>query len=130
MSSMNVRGTGGLDDLAKALAEAQRQAVAEGKKVVGRGCLNIKKDWQARWRGLTALGGISHTINYDVRATGSLIRGEVGPDHSKGAQAPLAHIPEYGLPQTPPRPGGAPALDAELPNFERFVGELGERLLS
>lgn len=129
MSRVNVRTTG-LGELGAVLAAAQRDAVAEGKKVVGQGCLNIKRDWQARWRGLTGLGGLPRTINYDVQATGTLIRGEVGPDHARGGQAALAHIPEYGLPQTPPRPGGAPALAAERPAFERFAGELGQRLLS
>jgi hypothetical protein len=129
---MTVKVTvGGLDQLIEAFAKADRDAVPEAKKVTGRGCLNIKKDWQARWTGLTALPGLPRTITYDVTAGRDWVRGEVGPDRRRGGQAALAHIPEYGMPQknTPPRPGGRPAIEAEAPRFERALEALGEDLL-
>ena len=129
---MTVRVTvGGLDKLIEAFEKADRDAVPEAKKVTGRGCLNIKNDWKARWTGLKALPGLPRTITYDVTAGRDWILGEVGPDHRRGGQATLAHIPEYGMPQknTPAHPGGRPALDAEEPRYERAVEALGEDLL-
>lgn len=128
---MTVRVNSGLDRLVATFESADRRVLPEAEKVVGKGCGNIKKDWKARWRNLTALRGLPHTINYDVVLHGDTVIGEVGPDHRRGGQSTLAHIPEYGMARknTRPHPGGRPALEAEAPKFERALGDLGEDLL-
>jgi hypothetical protein len=122
---------GGLDQLIAAFDKADRDAIPEAKKVAGRGALNVKKDWQDRWRNLQGLRGLPRTITYDVTAGRGWVRAQIGPDRRRGGQAALAHIPEYGMPQknTPPHPGGRPALEAEAPRFERALEALGEDLL-
>lgn len=115
--------------LEAAFDDAARDIVPEAKKVVSKGCQNIKRDWRARWQNLKGLQGLPRTIDYDVHVQGTAVRGEVGPNHARGGQAPLAWIPEYGAPHTAPRPGGSPALAAEGPRFTEAAGDLGERLL-
>lgn len=121
----------GVDELAAALDAAAEEVTPELRKVGAKGALNIKRGWQDRWRNLTGLQDLPRTITYDTSVRGTLVTVEVGPDHRRGGQAALAHIPEYGLakPRTPARPGGRPALEAELPNVERYAAELGARLL-
>ena len=121
----------GLDDLGDAFESAARNVVPEGKKVVGKGSLNIKRDWQRRWSGLEHAGGLPRTINYDVDVKGTLIDGEVGPNLDRGGQAPLGGFleNEYGTPWSAPRPAGQPALDAEEPRFVAAVEKLGVDLL-
>lgn len=121
----------GLRQVEAMLDSAHDDAVPEGKKVVGKGSNNIKKDWRQRWSGLDHAGGLPHTINYDVKVKGTVIDGEIGPDLAKGGQAPLGGFLEleYGTRWSAPQPAGAPALDAEAPRFERAVADLGAKLL-
>lgn len=122
----------GLKELRAVLDGADREILPEVGKVVSKGALNIKRDWQARWRGLTRLPGLARTITYDTETRGQIASAEIGPDHRRGGQAPLAHIPEYGMPQTntPPHPGGRPALEAEAPRFERALADVAGDLLT
>ncbi|HEX5996950.1 MAG TPA: hypothetical protein VFY84_17545 [Jiangellales bacterium] len=110
------------------LDEAARDVIPQGKKVVGQGCNNIKRDVKRRWSGLAHLPHLPRAIDYDVKARGSVITGEVGANRAK-LQGKLAWVPEYGSPTSAPHPALAPALAAESPKFERYVGELGEKLL-
>lgn len=118
----------GLRELRAMLAEAGEEAVPEGKKVVGQGCNNIKRDVRKRWTGLAHLPHLPRAIDYDVRARGTLIDGEVGANESK-LQGKLAWVPEYGTPTSAPHPALSPAADAEEPRFVAAVERLGVKLL-
>ncbi|MFC3504810.1 hypothetical protein ACFOOK_28115 [Micromonospora krabiensis] len=121
----------GFDGLERSLDDAADEIVPEGRKVVGKGSLNIKRDWQRRWSGLDHAGGLPRTISYDIRTRGDVIDGETGPDLARGGQAPLGGFleNEYGTPWSAPRPAGQPALDAEEPRFVAAVEKLGADLL-
>lgn len=111
-----------IHDLEQAPEEARRGV----RPVVQKGLLNIKKDWQARWRGLSHAPALSSAISYDTKETPSGASGEVGPDKEK-RQGDLGNIIEYGSMNNPPHPGGAPALEAEEPRFMRAMEDLGFR---
>lgn len=123
--------TSGFDEWLATLNRAADQAIvaSEGRKVVEKGCVNIKDDWRKRWTGLARLPHLPRTIGYDVDVTGTTITGEVGPDSNK-LQGVIAPVIEYGSIHNAPRPGGAPALDAEKPRFAKAIEDLGERLLT
>jgi hypothetical protein len=120
-----------LDAWRDVLEHAADEIVPAARKVTSKDALNVKNSWKKRWKGITRLQGLPRTITYDVDTKGASILAEIGPDLDKGGQAPLAHIPEYGVAQnnTRAQPGGAPALAEEAPNFERHLGDLGEDLL-
>lgn len=128
---MGARQTG-FKELVADLDVASETVVEEGKKVVGKGCLNIKRQAQGIIRGASPRGYLPHyprAIGYDVTARAADITGEVGPDADK-LQGGLAKVIEYGTVNNAPIPHMNPSLDAEAPGFERYVGELGENLLN
>jgi hypothetical protein len=121
----------GFKELARDLEIASETVVEEGKKVVGRGCLNIKKQAQGIIRSNSPRGYLVHyprAISYDVTAHAADITGEVGPDRGR-LQGGLGRIIEYGTVNNAPIPHLSPSSDAEEPRFERAVGDLGVALL-
>lgn len=121
---------GGMSRVAAELDAAGRIAPDEGRKVVQKGSLNIKNDWRDRWSDLSHLPALPRSINYDTTVNGSQIIGEIGPEHGR-RQAELAPFieNEYGSTRNSPRPGGAPALAAEKPKFERALEDLALKSL-
>jgi hypothetical protein len=120
-----------LDGLAADLAHAVEQIVAEEKKVVARGSLNIKRDWRDGWNHLgTHLPKLGYTVGYDVDVRGTTITGTTGPDKKKG-QGALGNIIEFadGSIRSAPHPAGAHALDAEEPRFVDAVLDAAAKLL-
>lgn len=127
---MGAKATG-LNELIDDLRTARDDAVEETKKIVGRGCLNIKKQAQATIRAASTRGYLPHyprAITYTVTAEGFVATGEIGPDADR-LQGGLGRILEFGTVNNAPIPHLAPALDAEVPVFERYLEELGVRLL-
>jgi hypothetical protein len=124
----------GFKELAADLGRAHDEIIDRGKRIVGQGCLNIKRDAQRIIRAASPRGYLKHyprSINYDVTATSGTIRGEVGPDKSKvGMQGGLGPYIEDGTIHNAPIPHMVPALEAETPRFERYVAELGEDLIA
>ncbi|MBM0277813.1 hypothetical protein [Micromonospora tarensis] len=120
----------GFDAVDEALERAAKDVVPEGRKVVSKGALNIKNDWRRRWSGISYAPALPYAVTYDVRASGTLISAEVGPDKAK-RQGALGNIIEFGAPaqNTVPQPGGAPALAAEEPRFLAATEKLGVDLL-
>ena len=121
----------GLHELKGVLDDAGDEIIPQGERLVGKGSNQIKQDWKRRWSGLARAGGLPRTISYDVRTTGTLIDGEIGPDLDRGGQAPLGGFLEleYGTRWSAPQPAGAPALEAEAPRFEKALGDLAVKLL-
>jgi hypothetical protein len=121
--------TRGLDAWADSLERAAEELPDTAEKVVGRGLLNIKKDWAARWTGYPHIVHLPRAINYDVVRRGDDISGEVGVDKSR-RQGPLGNLIEFGSENNAPIPGGLPAIAAEEPRFERALADLLEDLLA
>lgn len=119
-----------LVDLEADLRHAETVVVQEVHKVVQRGSLNIKRDWQQRWSGLSHLKNVPPAITYDTEVKRDTVVGDIGPDKARKGQAPYATILEYGTPNNAPRPGGAPALEAEEPRFESALADLIEKLVA
>lgn len=122
----------GLKELAADLRKAADTVEERGKRIVGQGCLQIKRDAQRTIRAASHRGYLPHyprAISYDVTSGAGGIVGEVGPDRAK-LQGGLGRILEFGTINSAPIPHLNPALEAELPRFERFVAELGESLIA
>jgi hypothetical protein len=122
----------GWKELGHDLNQASERIVEDGKKIVGQGCLNIKKQAQQIIRDRSVRGYLPHyprSISYDVTANGDSITGVVGPDAAK-LQGGLARIIEYGSVNSAPIPHLSPSLDDETPRFARYVAELGEKLIN
>lgn len=124
--------TRGMDEWIADLETLAERAEEKFPRLLGRGALNIKNDWRARWQRLGGTGShIPHLprgIGYDVRSRRGGWEAEIGvsPDNR---QAFLATIIEYGTLTSRPHPGGIPALDREDPRFVRAVATLAEELL-
>lgn len=135
---MTVRVTSdGINGLAARLEAAGDDVVPEAKKVLGRAGFNIKKDAQAKSKGIKHAPNYPRSITYDTEWSGDSGRVEIGPDKDKQVgsgphRTPgnLGHIFEYGTAKTPAQAHLGPALDYEGPNFERYMGELAAKLLS
>ncbi len=118
----------GVDALAADLDQVAVDAPAEARKVVSKGALNIKRDAQQRVQGLKHAPAYSRSISYDTTLTATGAEAEVGPDKLR-RQGALGNLIEFGSVHNPPNPHMAPAADAELPRFEKAMGDLGARML-
>lgn len=119
----------GLNEFVVELDVATSRMLPEVAAVVGKGCLNIKKDWANSWAALAKhLPMLPRSISYDVTTLPGRVLGEVGPDLNR-RQGPLGGVAEFGTPTSAPHPGGAPALDAEAPKFEAAMLALTVKLL-
>lgn len=121
----------GLKELADDLGKARDTVVEQAKKIVGKGCLNIKKEAQRIIRANSPHGYLPHyprSIGYDVTASGDRVLGVVGPDINK-LQGGLGYIIEGGTIHNAPIPHLLPARDAEVPRFEQYAAELGVDLI-
>lgn len=122
----------GADELSRDLGKAAQRAVDDAKKVVGQGCLNIKKDAQRIIKGASHRGYLPHyprAISYDpVTARGTVVTGEVGAKTEK-LQGGLSSILENGTVNNAPIPHHDPALSLEEPRFVRYMEDLGAKLL-
>lgn len=118
-----------LVDLTDDMDKAAALITPEVAKVIAKGSLNIKTGWQRLWSGYPHIKRIPRTISYDVTTTPALVSSDIGPDKSRGSQAHLATLIEYGSVHNAPIPGGAPALAAEAPRTEQALADLAERLI-
>jgi hypothetical protein len=121
----------GFNEIINRLQRARDEAVGETKKVVGKGCSNIKKQAQATIRSASTRGYLPHyprSIRYEVTARGFVITGELGPDNIR-PQGGLGRLLEFGSVNNAPIPHLSPALDAEAPKFQRHMQEMANRLL-
>lgn len=112
-----------LEELARQLADPV-PVLRQTRDIVNRGALNVKRDWQTNARATAGRHArlYPHTVDYDVRASGTSIEAEIGP--SGGGQADLAPVLEYGSPTSPPHRDGNRAADAELPRFVQAMGQI------
>ncbi len=117
----------GLTALSADLRDAADGAVEQAKKVVGKGCMNIKKEAQRIIRANSPRGYLPHyprAISYEVKAAGTVVSGEIGPDASR-MQGGLGSLIENGSVNNAPIPHLAPAIEAEEPRFAQYIEALG-----
>jgi hypothetical protein len=117
-----------LTALAADLRKHSRETPSKLVPVVSKGALNIKKDWQAKWAGLSHLPALASAVTYDVKVGAATIEAEIGPDKGR-AQGALGNIAEFGTSKNAPRPGGAPALAAEEPRFVTAIEKIAAGIL-
>lgn len=127
----------GLNELQAILDAAGRDVVPEAKKVLTKAAVNIKKDARKKASGIRHAPTYPYTINFDTEWDGTLGRAEIGPDKDVVVGAGpyrtpgnLGAILEYGTPKSAPIAHLGPALDYEGPNFEKYLADLGEDLLT
>lgn len=121
----------GLKELRADFRKAVEEAIPSAKKVVGQGCNNIKKDAQRIIRERSKRGYLPHyprAITYEVKASGGLVSGEIGPEPER-LQGGLGRLIENGSIHNAPIPHLSPALDAEENTFYSYMEDLGEKLL-
>jgi hypothetical protein len=118
-----VTGASGLDGLAADLNRAAQVAPAAARKVVQAGAFNIKRDWRAAWSGLAHAPSVGRAVTYDTVVTATGATAEIGPDKAL-RQGALGNLIEFGSINNAPHPGGAPALEAEQPRFERALEQV------
>lgn len=106
----------GLDELADVCEHFL--AGPEVGRIVGRGAMNIKKDWRQRWTGMRHIRALPYAITYDMeyQVAGQITAAEIGPVKEK-RQGPLGNLIEFGSVNNAPHPGGLPALEAEEPKL-------------
>jgi hypothetical protein len=114
--------------LAADLGEIPVKAVPEVRAITQKGALNIKQDWQARWRGHPTFPALPSAVSYDTRITAGFVEAEIGPDKGR-RQGALGNIIEFGTPNNAPIPAGMPALNAELPKYEKALAEALTKLM-
>jgi hypothetical protein len=122
----------GWKEIGEDFHQASERIVEDGKKIVGKGCLNIKRGAQRVIKEHSKRGYLPHyprAISYDVTARSADISGEVGPDAAK-LQGGLGRLLEDGSVNNAPIPHLSPSLDDELPRFEQYAAELGEKLIN
>lgn len=126
---MGVSMGGGLNELVAVLRGAAEDVLPEARKVTAKAALNIKNDAKKRVSGLAHAPHYPRAISYDVAVRGEAVAAEIGPDKDR-PQGALGNILEYGTSKNAPYAHLGPALDYEGPAFERYLGQLGEDLLT
>lgn len=119
---------GDLDRLVADLDKVVSKAPGEAAKVVEKGALQIKNGARRKIGRPAHAPAYPSSITYDMRNAASGPEAEIGPDKTK-RQGPLGNIFEFGTINSAPIPHVRPAVDEELPKFEKAMQELGERLL-
>lgn len=114
-----------------ALAAEQRIAadwvMAAIVPVAGRAGQNIKAGIRRSASGHTRLPHLSRAVSYDVNVSPTRVEVEVGFDQS--GQGNLANIAVYGTSKTAPFVDIDSPLQAEVPNFMRWVAKVGAEAL-
>lgn len=121
----------GWDELDADLANAVRMAVPETKKVVGKGCLEIKRTAKKIIKAASHHGYLPHypkAITYEVETSGMVVRGEVGAVTER-AQGTLSRVLEYGGIHSAPIPHMSPAADLQEGVFYAHMEQIGIDLL-
>lgn len=123
----------GLSEWQHVLETLPERAPKAFRDVVKRGGVQIKKDWQARWRAIShPKGHIPHLIRNigfdDVDEDGATFSVKVGVQSGR-MQTRLASIISYGSLTSRPHDAGLAALEAEVPNMERYALKVAGDLL-
>jgi hypothetical protein len=118
----------GFVELEGVLNSASKDALPEGRKVVSRGAVQIKKGMQRRVQGLAHAPAYPRSITYDLKTLGLSVEAEIGPDKAR-RQGALGNLINYGSVNNAPIPHIEPALDDEQPKYYRALEDLAVKLL-
>ena len=119
-----------VNELAQELVKSEAKVRDEGKRIVKRGAMNVKRTARQM---ILASAGSRHpkwypsSIDFDLDDDGLVA--EVGPRLGK-KQAFLGKILEYGTATNPPHPHMNPAADEEEPRMQDAVANMVKRALS
>lgn len=101
-----------LATLARDIQLGYLEAAEDARRVIARGALNIKRDWQKAWSGFAHAPHLAKAVTYDTTVSKYGIEAEIGPDKNR-RQGALGNLAEYGSVNNSPKPGGGPATAAE-----------------
>lgn len=121
----------GVDELARDLEQAADKAMPEVERVTERGAYNIRRDARRNVRAASRGLYLRHyprSIGYDVEAGPDWVEAEVGPEVDK-LQGGMGRGVEFGSSKTAPIAHLFPALDAEIPRYERQLARAIDRAL-
>lgn len=114
--------------LARDLDRAATGIAPQLKGVVKRGAQNVKTQLNKEMRASRHFKGTAPAISYDVKAETDAVEAEIGP--RKGEPGSLANIAYFGGSGwgNTQSGGSVPdpllALQAEQPNFERYIDDI------
>jgi hypothetical protein len=97
-------------------------------KVVERGAVNVKREAVSIFESYSSRNYLKHyprAMSYDMI---SPLEAEIGPDSAK-PQGGMGTGIEFGSVHTQPMPHMFPALDVEMPRFERQIAPIVARFL-
>jgi hypothetical protein len=122
----------GMAEWQRVLDALPERAPKAFRDVVKRGGVQIKKDWQRRWREIShPKGHIPHLIRnvgFDESEHGATFTATVGVQSGR-LQTRLASIISYGSLTSAPHDAGREALEAEVPNMQYWAGKVAAELL-
>lgn len=116
--------------LAEELVKSDAKVREEGRRVVKRGAMNVKRSARNSIVGSAGMGHPKRypaSIDFDLDDSG--LAAEIGPRLGK-KQAFLGKILEYGSATSPPHPHMNPAADEEEPRMQDAVARMVKRALS
>lgn len=126
--TISYTGTDDLRALEQTLNQAAEIAPRDARKIVSKGCLNIKTEWRRTWSGYPHAPRLPYSITYDTKSLPHGASGEVGPDKDK-PQGPLGNLFEFGSVNNAPIPGGAPAAEREEPRLVKAAEDAALKAL-
>lgn len=116
--------------LSRDIAAAVARVPAEGRQIVSKGALNVKKQQQAEMAASTHFKGIARSITYDLSGGAAFCEAQIGPKSGAGSPGNLANIAYFGGSRgggTVPDP--RVALEAEAPGFFAAVEAMAAKAL-
>lgn len=113
-----------LDRLAIDLGNAGPKATREAMDVIKKAAVEIKKGMAEDFTGHSHAPLIPRAVDFTVRG----LSAEIGVNKS-GPQGGLGNILAFGTSKNAAVVDHTAALRRELPNVERFLGDIGEQVL-
>lgn len=114
--------TSELQTFTRDLGAAPTEIAAEARDIISKGALVIKTQLVAEMAASDHFKGTARSMSYDLVPLDDGIEALIGPDNDRSGG--LAHIAYWGTAKgggTVPDPKGA--LDAEVPNVERYIAD-------
>lgn len=111
-----------VERLSASFSDAAARLPGQARSVVAKGSLNIKNGTREHVSDDPTWKRLAQTVNYDMEGNASYSQGTTGYDDE--GQGELAGIYEFGSARRSPHPTLMPAFAAEVPRFEKAMGDL------
>lgn len=118
------------DDLAQLVADlhfAADDAMRQTRQIVSKGALNIKNETRDAWAWHRLFPKLFMHVSYDLADGEGMVSAEIGP--TLGMAGSLGGIIEEGTVNNAGHHTMARALEGEAPAVDKWMGDMGERLL-